>query len=194
MKFIILRLDSVNKPSPTSEGVTEIRINSQPRKGINLTTWHMQARRAPRVATSHDVTKEMIRAHLTLVHIFHMYASADTPWVAHALSWCTPIMTETHEGLNPDLSVEMEDNLIGKESRHSRPDYNRLETLRLSNRYTNSRGWHDLVEHDNPALRAPVHQAIEELARASRTSTELQDECEILLAETQWGQGSGNRR
>jgi hypothetical protein len=29
----------------------------------------------------HDVTKEMIRAHLTLVHVFH----------AHALSRCTPI-------------------------------------------------------------------------------------------------------
>jgi hypothetical protein len=29
------------------------------------------------------------------------------------------------------------------------------------------------VEHDNPATRAPVLQAIEELARTSRTSTEL---------------------
>jgi hypothetical protein len=43
------------------------------------------------VATIHDVIKEMIRAHLTLVHIFHAYASADTPWVAHALSRCTPV-------------------------------------------------------------------------------------------------------
>jgi hypothetical protein len=43
------------------------------------------------VATVHDVVKEMIRAHLTLVHVFHMYASADTPWVAHALSYCTPV-------------------------------------------------------------------------------------------------------
>jgi hypothetical protein len=25
------------------------------------------------------------------VHIFHAYASADTPWVAHTLSHCTPI-------------------------------------------------------------------------------------------------------
>jgi hypothetical protein len=39
---------------------------------------------------------------------------------------------ETREGLNPDLSVEMEDNSIGKESQCSRPDYNRLETLLLS--------------------------------------------------------------
>jgi hypothetical protein len=63
----------------------------QPCKGINLTTWHTRARRAPRVATVHNAVKEMIRAHLTLVHVFHMYASVDTPWVAHALSHCTPV-------------------------------------------------------------------------------------------------------
>jgi hypothetical protein len=43
------------------------------------------------VAIVHDAVKETIRAHLTLVHFFHAYASADTPWVAHALSHCTPI-------------------------------------------------------------------------------------------------------
>jgi hypothetical protein len=59
--------------------------------GYNHTTRHMWARRAPRVATVHNAIKEMIRAHLTLVHIFHAYASADTPWVADALSHCTPI-------------------------------------------------------------------------------------------------------
>jgi hypothetical protein len=91
MKLIILCLDLVNKPSPISEGVTEIQINSQPCKGINLTTRHTQARQAPQVATIHDVTKEMSRDHLTLVHVFHAYASADTPWVAHALSRCTPV-------------------------------------------------------------------------------------------------------
>jgi hypothetical protein len=37
------------------------------------------------------VIKEMIRAHLTLVHVFHAYASTDTLWVTHALSQCTPI-------------------------------------------------------------------------------------------------------
>jgi hypothetical protein len=74
-----------------SEGVVEIQINSQSSKGINLTTQHTQARRAPRVATVHDTIKEMIRAHLTLVHVFHAYASADIMWVAHALSHCTPI-------------------------------------------------------------------------------------------------------
>jgi hypothetical protein len=92
---------------------------------------------------------------------------------------------ETREGLSLDLLMETEDNSIGKESGHSRPDYNRLEMLRLNNRYTNSRGESDLVEHDDPATRALVLQAIEELARTSRISTELRDECEVLLAETQ---------
>jgi hypothetical protein len=91
MKLIILRLDSANKPSPISEGVEEIRINSQHCKGINLTTWHTQAQRAPRVATVHDAVKETIRAHLTLVHVFQAYASIDTPWVTLALSHYTPV-------------------------------------------------------------------------------------------------------
>jgi hypothetical protein len=43
------------------------------------------------VATIHDGVKETTRAHLTLLHVFHEYASADTPWVAHALSHYTPI-------------------------------------------------------------------------------------------------------
>jgi hypothetical protein len=47
---------------------------------------------------------------------------------------------ETREDLNPDLSVETEDNSIGKASQCSWPDYNHPETLRLRNRYTNSRG------------------------------------------------------
>jgi hypothetical protein len=43
------------------------------------------------VVTIHDVAKETIRAHLTLVHVFHAYALADTRWVVHALSYCTPV-------------------------------------------------------------------------------------------------------
>jgi hypothetical protein len=43
------------------------------------------------VAIIHDEVKETIRAHLTLVHVFHAYASVDTPWVAHALSHFTPV-------------------------------------------------------------------------------------------------------
>jgi hypothetical protein len=89
--LIILRLDAPNKASSMSEGVAEIRINSQPCKGINLTTRHTQAQRAPRVTTIHDAVKKMIRAQLTLVHVFHTYALADTPWVAHALFYCTHV-------------------------------------------------------------------------------------------------------
>jgi hypothetical protein len=74
-----------------SEGVAEIRNNNQPCKGINLTTWHTYAWRTPRVAIIHDEVKETIRAHLTLVHVFHAYASMDTPWVTHALSHFTSV-------------------------------------------------------------------------------------------------------
>jgi hypothetical protein len=45
----------------------------------------------PRVAIIHDTVKGTIRAHLTLVHVFHAYALVDTPWVAHALSNYTPV-------------------------------------------------------------------------------------------------------
>jgi hypothetical protein len=95
-----------------SERIADIQINSQSCKGINLTTRHTQARRAPRVATVHDVVKEMIRAHLTLVHIFHTYASADTPCVAHALSHCTPVrysmiasVSAAHDGTQFGYSI-----------------------------------------------------------------------------------------
>jgi hypothetical protein len=43
------------------------------------------------VAIVHDVIKETIRVHLTLVHVFHMYSSAYISWVAHALSHYTPV-------------------------------------------------------------------------------------------------------
>jgi hypothetical protein len=89
--LIILRLDSANQPSPMSKGVMEIWINSQPCKGINLTTWHMQAQRAPRVATIHDVTKKPDRVLSHPSAIFHAYASAYTPWVDWTQSYCTPM-------------------------------------------------------------------------------------------------------
>jgi hypothetical protein len=59
--------------------------------------------------------------------------------------------------------------------RRLRPDYSLPKTLRLGNRYTTSYGCHDLVERDIPATRALILQAIEELARTSRTSYELPD-------------------
>jgi hypothetical protein len=37
------------------------------------------------------------------------------------------------------------------------------------------------MEHDNPATREPVLQAIEELARTSRTNIELGDEYEDTI-------------
>jgi hypothetical protein len=43
------------------------------------------------VAIVHDAVKETINAHLTLVHVFHAYASVDTPWVTHALSHYTSV-------------------------------------------------------------------------------------------------------
>jgi hypothetical protein len=91
MKMIILCLDVVNKPSPMSEGVAEIRINIQPCKGINLITWHTQARRAPRVATIYDVTKKPGRVLPRPSAVIHAYASVDTPWVAWTRSHCIPV-------------------------------------------------------------------------------------------------------
>jgi hypothetical protein len=82
MKVELLHLGAANKPSPISEGVAEIQINSQPYKGINLTTRHTQARRAPRVAIVHDVVKELGWVLPHPIAVFHAYASADTPWVA----------------------------------------------------------------------------------------------------------------
>jgi hypothetical protein len=77
------------------------------------------------VATIHDEAKEMIRAHLTLVHVFQAYASADTPWVAHALSRCTPVrydsiasISATHEATQFRLP-SIERTLSQVDSNHS---------------------------------------------------------------------------
>jgi hypothetical protein len=90
MKLIILRNDCNGQVLPISEGIAETR-QFKPCKGNNLTTWHTRPGRTPRVATVHNVVKETIRTHLTLVHVFHTYASADIPWVSHALSHYTPV-------------------------------------------------------------------------------------------------------
>jgi hypothetical protein len=42
--------------------------------------------RAPRVVIVHYAVKETIRAHFTLLHVFHVNASVDNLWVVHALS------------------------------------------------------------------------------------------------------------
>jgi hypothetical protein len=56
-----------------SEGVAEIRINSQPCKGI------------------HNVTKKSGWVLPRPSVVFHAYVSVDTPWVARTLSHCTPM-------------------------------------------------------------------------------------------------------
>jgi hypothetical protein len=91
MKLIILHLNIAKKPSPMSEGVVEIRINNQPCMGINLTTRHTWATEATRVATIHDEAKKSGWVLPRLSAVFHVYASADTPWVARTLSHCTPM-------------------------------------------------------------------------------------------------------
>jgi hypothetical protein len=91
MKVELLLNDYNGQVLPISKGNRGDSSQFKPCKGINLTTQYTRARRAPRVATVHNAVKEMIMAHLTLVHVFHEYASADTPWVAHALSHFTPI-------------------------------------------------------------------------------------------------------
>jgi hypothetical protein len=88
MKLIILRLDSLNKPSPMSEGVVEIRINSQLCKSINLTTRNTQTQRHQEW---HDMTRKSGRVLPRSSVVFHTYVSVDTPCVARTLSHCTPV-------------------------------------------------------------------------------------------------------
>jgi hypothetical protein len=89
MKLIILWNDCNGQVLPISEGNHRDSSQCKPCKGNNLTTRHTRARKAPRVATVHNALKETIRAHLTLVHVFHAYGSVDTPWVTHVLFRCT---------------------------------------------------------------------------------------------------------
>jgi hypothetical protein len=110
MKVELLRLDSANKSSPISEGVAEIRINSQPCKGINLTTWHTQARRAPRVATVHDDYQRVEPGPPYRSAVFHAYASADTPLVSQTLSHCTPMK---YDGVSSNSATVESTHFVG---------------------------------------------------------------------------------
>jgi hypothetical protein len=91
MELTILRLNTANKPSPMSEGVTEIQINNQLCKGINQTTRHTWATEATRVAIVHNKAKNLGQVLPRPSVVFHSYASADTPWVARILYHCTPV-------------------------------------------------------------------------------------------------------
>jgi hypothetical protein len=75
-------MTAMGKCYPYPRVIAEIRINSQPYKGINLTTRHTRARRAPWVATVHNAVKESGWVVPRPSVVFHAYASADTPWVA----------------------------------------------------------------------------------------------------------------
>jgi hypothetical protein len=91
MKLIIWHLDSANKPSSMSEGVTEIWINSQACKGINLTTWHTLAWGHHEWQPFTTWPKSRARSYLTLVP-----SSTRMPRRTHrgwprALSHCTPV-------------------------------------------------------------------------------------------------------
>jgi hypothetical protein len=73
--------------SPISEGVTEIRINSQPCKGNNLITRHPWTTEAPRVATVHNDTCAPLEPVLSI----HWLHSMRKYWRLSALKIPKPI-------------------------------------------------------------------------------------------------------
>ena len=78
----------------------------------------------------------------------------------------------------------MGDNSIGGDDVHG--PTTAIKMLRLSNRYTTSYGCRDLVGARHPATRAPVLQAIEELARTSMEQVlNLLDWNEVFQSQTQ---------
>jgi hypothetical protein len=84
MKLINLCLDSMNTPSPMSKGVVEIRINSQPCKGINLTTCHTQAQRHHEWQQFTMHSTGWARSYLTLVlSSTHMPQWTQHGWPEH---------------------------------------------------------------------------------------------------------------
>jgi hypothetical protein len=91
MKLIILWNDCNRQVLPISEGIVETRANFNLARVI---TWQHNThgpRKHQEWQQFMTTIKESSRAHLTLVHIFHAYASADTPWTAHALSRVSPV-------------------------------------------------------------------------------------------------------
>ena len=95
-------------------------------------------------------------------------------------------------GFVPDLSMRgVGDNLIGGDDVHG-PTTTFQWMLLLSNRYTTSNGCHDLVGARHPATRAPIQQAIEELARTGMEQVlNLLDGNEVCQSKTEsqmkWG-------
>jgi hypothetical protein len=61
--------------------------------------------------------KESSRTHLNLVHVFHAYASADTPWVAHALSL---ILSMRYGRVSSNSATDEANKFAGPQKSHMR--------------------------------------------------------------------------
>jgi hypothetical protein len=82
----VLHLNTANKPSFISEDVVEIRINSQPCKGNNLTTRHTRATEANEWPPFAMTIKESGRVLPHPSVVFHAKTLKGRPWVARTLS------------------------------------------------------------------------------------------------------------
>jgi hypothetical protein len=91
MKVELLRLDLANGHHPF------LRVSRRFETIVNLAreiTWQRDTCGPRRHHEWQQLTmtiKELSWAHLSLVHVIHAYASADTLWVAHALSSLSPM-------------------------------------------------------------------------------------------------------
>jgi hypothetical protein len=73
---VTLLLNDCNKQeSLMSESVMTIRINFKPCKDNHLTTWHTWVMKTPRVATIHEVSKEMIWGLINSGRGYHLRSS-----------------------------------------------------------------------------------------------------------------------
>jgi hypothetical protein len=82
----VLHLYSENKPSPMSEGVTDIRINTQPCKRNNLTTRYMRATKSNECLPFAMTITESDRVLPHPSVVFYMKTLPSSPWVARILS------------------------------------------------------------------------------------------------------------
>jgi hypothetical protein len=82
----VLRLNAVNKLSSISEDVAEIRINNQPYKGNNLTTWHTRATKANEWPPFTMTIKESGRVLPHPSVVFHAKTLRGSMWVARTTS------------------------------------------------------------------------------------------------------------
>jgi hypothetical protein len=83
-------MTATGKCYPNPRVIAEIRINKHHAREKPNNMTHVGPG-APRVATIHDMTKKPGRVLPRPSAVFHVYVSADTPWVARTLSHCTPV-------------------------------------------------------------------------------------------------------